>query len=72
MPPSTRESISSTPQTFDLELAFSWHLSKPMVASVIAGATSADQVRANANAGTWHLSDLDPEKINTIAPVKRA
>ena len=55
-----------------LELAFSWLLSRPMVASVIAGATSADQVRANANAGTRHLSDLDLEKINTIAPVKRA
>ncbi|HZK78588.1 MAG TPA: aldo/keto reductase [Gemmatimonadaceae bacterium] len=55
-----------------LELAFSWLLSRPMVASVIAGATSADQVRTNANAGTWHLSDLDLEKINTIAPVKRA
>ncbi len=53
-----------------LELAFSWLLTRPMVASVIAGATSADQVRANANAGTWHLSDLDLEAINKIAPVK--
>lgn len=55
-----------------LELAFSWLLTRPMVASVIAGATSADQVRANANAGTWHLSDLDLETINKIAPVKAA
>jgi aryl-alcohol dehydrogenase-like predicted oxidoreductase len=55
-----------------LELAFSWLLSRPMVASVIAGATSADQVRENANAGTWHLSDLDLETINKIAPVKSA
>ena len=55
-----------------LELAFSWLLSRPMVASVIAGATSADQVRANANAGTWNLSDADLEAINAIAPVKRA
>lgn len=53
-----------------LELAFSWLLTRPMVASVIAGATSADQVRANANAGTWHLSDLDLEEINKIAPVR--
>lgn len=52
-----------------LDLAFSWLLSRPMVASVIAGATSPDQVRANANAGTWHLSDLDLETINKIAPV---
>lgn|SRR5512141_778169 len=55
-----------------LELAISWLLTRPMVASVIAGATSADQVRANANAGTWHLSDLDLEKINSIAQVKTA
>ena len=54
-----------------LELAFSWLLSRPMVASVIAGATSPDQIRANANATAWHLSDLDLEKINTIAPVER-
>ena len=53
-----------------LDLAFSWLLSRPMVASVIAGATSAEQVQMNANAGTWHLSDLDLEKINVIAPVK--
>lgn len=53
-----------------LDLAFSWLLTRPMVASVIAGATSADQVRANANAGTWHLSDLDLETIDKIAPVK--
>lgn len=52
-----------------LDLAFSWLLTRPMVASVIAGATSADQVRANASAGTWHLSDLDLDKINSIARV---
>ncbi|MEO5903892.1 MAG: aldo/keto reductase [Gemmatimonadaceae bacterium] len=50
-----------------LDLAFSWLLSRPMVASVIAGATSAEQVQMNANAGTWHLSDLDLEAINDIA-----
>lgn len=54
-----------------LDMAFSWILTRPMVASVIAGATSADQVRANAIAGTWHLSDLDLEKINVIAPTER-
>jgi Predicted oxidoreductases (related to aryl-alcohol dehydrogenases) len=53
-----------------LDLAFSWLLTRPMVASVIAGATSPEQVRANANAGTWHLSDLDLEKINVIAPAR--
>jgi aryl-alcohol dehydrogenase-like predicted oxidoreductase len=54
-----------------LDLAFSWILTRPMVASVIAGATSPEQVRANASAGTWHLSDLDLERINVIAPLER-
>ncbi len=54
-----------------LDLAFSWLLTRPMVASVIAGATSAEQVRENANAGTWHLSDLDLETINVTAPLRR-
>ncbi|MEP6507013.1 MAG: aldo/keto reductase [Gemmatimonadales bacterium] len=53
-----------------LDLAFSWLLSRPMIASVIAGATSAEQIQMNATAGTWHLSDLDLETINDIAPVK--
>ncbi len=55
-----------------LDLAFSWLLSRPMIASVIAGATSAEQVQMNANAGTWRLSDRDLETINEIAPVKVA
>ncbi|HEY1341953.1 MAG TPA: aldo/keto reductase [Bryobacteraceae bacterium] len=38
-----------------LELAISWLLSQPTVASVIAGATSPEQVRANAAAGNWKL-----------------
>jgi len=39
-----------------LELAHSWLLSDPAVASVIAGATSAAQVEANVRAGGWALS----------------
>lgn len=39
-----------------LELAFSWLASHDACASVIAGATSADQVRANAAAAGWRLS----------------
>jgi aryl-alcohol dehydrogenase-like predicted oxidoreductase len=42
-----------------LSLAFSWLLSHDAVASVIAGATSADQVRANAGA----LRSLSPDVI---------
>jgi aryl-alcohol dehydrogenase-like predicted oxidoreductase len=38
-----------------LELAFSWLTARPQVASVIAGATSPEQVRANAVAANWHL-----------------
>jgi aryl-alcohol dehydrogenase-like predicted oxidoreductase len=36
-----------------LDLAFSWLLSRPKVASVIAGATSPEQVRSNATAASW-------------------
>jgi len=36
-----------------LELAFSWLVSKPFVASVIAGASTAEQVSLNAKAATW-------------------
>jgi aryl-alcohol dehydrogenase-like predicted oxidoreductase len=42
------------------ELALSWLASNPLVASVIAGATSVTQVRANAAAtSAWQLSDAD-------------
>lgn len=40
-----------------LELAFAWLLAKRPIASVIAGATTAEQVRANVHASTWRLSD---------------
>jgi aryl-alcohol dehydrogenase-like predicted oxidoreductase len=45
-----------------LELAVSWLATRPIVASVIAGATSAEQVRANAAAAGWQLSDADRAK----------
>jgi len=47
-----------------LELAFSWLLRFPAVASVIAGATTADQIRANANAAGWTISKKDLELID--------
>jgi aryl-alcohol dehydrogenase-like predicted oxidoreductase len=40
-----------------LELAFSWLAAQPTVASVIAGATSAEQVKANAKATDWKLTE---------------
>jgi aryl-alcohol dehydrogenase-like predicted oxidoreductase len=48
-----------------LELAFSWLLAHGVVASVIAGTTSAQQVRDNAAAASWKLSTGDLEEIDT-------
>ena len=42
-----------------LDLAFAWLLGFRAVPSVIAGATTADQVRANVAAGTWRLAERD-------------
>ncbi|MGH8957093.1 MAG: aldo/keto reductase [Acidimicrobiia bacterium] len=50
-----------------LDLAFSWLASFEVVGSVIAGATRAEQVAANAVAANWHLSFEDLEEINQIA-----
>lgn len=46
-----------------VDLAFAWLLAKPEVASVIAGATSAEQVRRNAQAGAWELT---PEEVGAV------
>lgn len=51
-----------------LELAFSWLLARPVVASVIAGATRPEQVRANAAAAGWRLSDADLAAVDAIVP----
>ncbi len=49
-----------------LELAFSWLIRQPAVASVIAGATSAAQIQSNAAAASWHLSSEDLAEIETL------
>ena len=49
-----------------LDLAMSWLLSKPIVASVIAGATKPEQVRANARAVSWKLTGADLKEIDEI------
>jgi len=49
-----------------LELAFSWLLAHGVVASVIAGATSAQQVRDNVGAATWKLTAEDLEEIDSL------
>jgi aryl-alcohol dehydrogenase-like predicted oxidoreductase len=50
-----------------LELAVSWLLARPPVASVIAGATRPEQVQANVAAGSWRLSPEDLVEIDRIA-----
>lgn len=47
-----------------LELAVSWLLAHSVVASVIAGASSAQQLAANARAANWHLTAADLEDID--------
>jgi aryl-alcohol dehydrogenase-like predicted oxidoreductase len=52
-----------------LELAMSWLAAQPCVASVIAGATTPEQVRANAASASWKLSAQDLAEINKLAPL---
>jgi aryl-alcohol dehydrogenase-like predicted oxidoreductase len=49
-----------------LELAMSWLAARPAVASVIAGATSPDQVRANTAAMSWTLSPEDVAAVGNL------
>jgi aryl-alcohol dehydrogenase-like predicted oxidoreductase len=49
-----------------LELTFSWLVSQPVVASVIAGATRPHQVLANASAANWDLTLEDFDHIEAI------
>lgn len=49
-----------------LELAFSWLLSHKPVASVIAGASKPEQVRANTKAADWQLAADDLAEIDAI------
>jgi aryl-alcohol dehydrogenase-like predicted oxidoreductase len=53
-----------------LELAVSWLLAHRVVASVIAGATTPEQVRSNVSAtGAWQLTATDLQAIDRLAPV---
>jgi aryl-alcohol dehydrogenase-like predicted oxidoreductase len=51
-----------------LELAVSWLAAQPAVASVIAGAKSPEQVKANASAAGWRLTAADLAAIEAILP----
>jgi len=49
-----------------LELAIAWLASKPVVASVIAGATKPEQIAANAAAGAWILSPAEQAEVEQV------
>jgi aryl-alcohol dehydrogenase-like predicted oxidoreductase len=49
-----------------LELAFSWLLAHRPVASVIAGASSAQQLRANVSAANWSLDAAELREIDEL------
>ena len=49
-----------------LELAFSWLAAQPVVASVIAGATQADQLERNVKAVDWALTPQELAEIDRI------
>ena len=49
-----------------VELAFSWLLTRPTVASVMAGATKPEQVTANVAATDWQLTAEDLAEIDRI------
>jgi aryl-alcohol dehydrogenase-like predicted oxidoreductase len=50
-----------------LELAFAWLEAKPVVASVIAGATKVEQVLANVAASGWELTPDELAEVDRIA-----
>jgi len=55
-----------------LELAFAWLLSRPSVASVIAGATKPEQVHANAAGAAWELTPAELAEIDGVIEAARS
>lgn len=49
-----------------VELAFAWLAAQPKVVSVIAGATSPEQVAENAKASEWRLTPQQVREVNAI------
>ena len=49
-----------------LELAFAWLLARPEVSSVIAGATTPEQVEANAQACDWDLNEQEMAELDAL------
>jgi len=54
-----------------LEIAIGALAAQPTVGSVIAGATTPEQVQANAAAGSWEPTETDLAAIDAIAPTRR-
>jgi len=52
----------------EVEVAFSWLASQPAVASVIAGATTPEQVTQNARSADWRPSAQDLVELDDIFP----
>jgi aryl-alcohol dehydrogenase-like predicted oxidoreductase len=52
-----------------LELAFAWLLAKRPVSSVIAGATTPEQVEQNVGASRWKLTPEDVTAIEALVPI---
>jgi aryl-alcohol dehydrogenase-like predicted oxidoreductase len=49
-----------------LDLAISWLLARPAVASVIAGATTPEQIHANVRAADWALTPAELVEIDAL------
>jgi 1-deoxyxylulose-5-phosphate synthase len=52
----------------EIQVAFSWLAAQPSVASVIAGATTPEQVRQNAESAGWLPSEKDLAELDVIFP----
>jgi aryl-alcohol dehydrogenase-like predicted oxidoreductase len=52
-----------------LKLAFSWLAAQPVVSSVIAGASTPEQVAQNVNAASWQLT---PPELAEVEQIRRA
>jgi aryl-alcohol dehydrogenase-like predicted oxidoreductase len=49
-----------------LDLAVSWLLTRPVVSSVIAGATKPEQIQANVAAAGWQLSQAELDEVDAL------
>jgi aryl-alcohol dehydrogenase-like predicted oxidoreductase len=49
-----------------LDLAIAWLAAKPMVASVIAGATKSQQLEANVAAGDWEMTPAEVAEVDQL------